>query len=754
MRLDALSHSGEADNNMSDHIINLRSENPSLLVEFDLLPGTHARIGSSPDAEIFLPLAGLAEFVCKIGRTAEGKIYISEPDGENPRFHELPAALPLSPYQFVVFHPTSDKEKTSSATARLQVAQSQRGKAARRFIPAAIVAAVVIVLACLIVINQARTPAATSPKAQAATIDPEPAPAPPSPAAVEKPSQPTPPPVAEVKPVPKEPEQPTSKFDLEALAQRIAPAVFRLEVKDATGVLIGSGTAFAISADGLAVTNFHVVEHGESFTARTTQGAEFTVLGVAATDPAADLALVNLKASKLPFLELGESETLKIGAPIAVFGCPQGLSGTLSVGILSAKRTEPEIAGKNMPNGGRVIQITAPISGGSSGSPVIDQTGKVIGVAAAALAGPTTQNLNFVIPVEAVKKLRKDSLVGLAKKFLNIKPTGPSAQPKAPSPKQNPETAFLDDPETATFTKLADSGDWIQCVKLGRKLVDRHPQSSTAFLFFGYSLNEIGLNEQAERTFKSGLAISPENGALWQCLGSAYDAQKKTQEARECWKRSGGMDPERAETWRLLAVSFLRHSEYHDAVSPMENLRKLDRAEFDRLLAIYRSLRVHTQPLQAMLYHFDSMAEGETSSPPKAAPVPEAADASNAEQLARTLVAQFLGHGEEQDIQTELADYAATVEPYFDQGQKTKPAILKDLTAYRAQWPHRTLSLIAIESARRDEPNTLEATYRLRYSANDGKRNRSGTLVQGIRYTLTDGQWLVSGIQTLERVTE
>ncbi len=50
--------------------------------------------------------------------------------------------------------------------------------------------------------------------------------------------------------------------------------------------------------------------------------------------------------------------------------------------------------------------------------------------------------------------------------------------------------------------------------------------------------------------------------------------------------------------------------------------------------------------------------------------------------------------------------------------------------------------------------NTLEATYRLRYSASDGKRNRSGTLVQGIRYTLTDGRWLVSGIKTIERVTE
>jgi S1-C subfamily serine protease len=199
-----------------------------------------------------------------------------------------------------------------------------------------------------------------------------------------------------------------AKFDLEALAQRIAPAVFRLEVKDAAGELVSTGTAFAISGDGLAVTNFHVVDGGESFIARTTQGAEFTVSGITATDPAADLALITIKASNLPFLEFGESAPLKVGTPVAVFGSPHGLSGTLPEGILSSRRTEQEFAGKLMPNGGEFLQVTAPISPispGSSGSPVIDQTGRVIGVAAAVLTGQGAQNLNFVIPIEALKKL-------------------------------------------------------------------------------------------------------------------------------------------------------------------------------------------------------------------------------------------------------------------------------------------------------------------------------------------------------------
>ena len=121
---------------------------------------------------------------------------------------------------------------------------------------------------------------------------------------------------------------------------------------------------------------------------------------------------------------------------------------------------------------------------------------------------------------------------------------------------------------------------------------------------------------------------------------------------------------------------------------------------------------------------------------------------------AADLITAFLKHGEEPNIQTELADYADTVNPYFDQGQLTKAAILKDITEYRTKWPTRSLQLIAIESARLVRMNILEATYRLRYSASNGKQNRSGALIQEIRFTLADQKWLVSGIRTVRQVAD
>jgi S1-C subfamily serine protease len=726
---------------MSEHTIHLRSENPPLLVEFNLPPGTHARIGSSPDAEVFLPLAGLTEFVCMIGRTPEGNIYTSESDGGNPRFHELPAALPLPPYQFVIFHPSGEAEKAEVPSTHLEISQP-RVKTFRQFIPAAIVAAIVIAFAALIAIDQSKKPATTSPRPQLAITQQDAAPVPPIPATIEKPNQPAPPPIVEIKPAPKEPEHPAPKFNLEALAQRIAPAVFRLEVKNAEGDIIGTGTAFAVSTEGLAVTNFHVVEKGKTFIARTNQGAEFTVSGVVATDPQADLALISLKASNIPFLELGESETLKIGVPIAVFGCPQGLSGTLSEGILSARRTEPEIAGKTMPNGGKVLQITAPISAGSSGSPVIDQSGKVIGVAAAVLSGQTTQNLNFVIPVEAIRKHLKDKEEGLGVSFNSIKA---QKQAEAPVADKDPEIAFMNDPDYAAYCEKADVGDMIECVKIGKKLAKKHPGSKLAHLFLGFALQCVGLYEEAESSSRKGLEIDPDDAMLWRQLGDVLDAQGKSDEARNSWKRAAVITPDNADIWERLAESHIRQGRYVDAIAPMENLRKLDNEKFDKLHSSLRSQRRKTPQLQTLLDRFNE-------EPPKALPIEESL--ASPEELAVSLITAFLKHGEEPDIQTELADYAENVDPYFDQGQKGKPAILRDLTTYRAQWPHRTLRMIAIESARRDGPSNLEATYRLQYTASDGKRNRSGTIVQEIRYTLTHGRWLVSGIKTLKRLTE
>lgn len=191
-------------------------------------------------------------------------------------------------------------------------------------------------------------------------------------------------------------------IDLPALARKARPAVMLLVVSDASGKPTSAGTGFVVSSDGKLLTNLHVIEKGQTVEATAHNDAKFEVLGVLAVDREQDLALVKLRARELPVLPLGSSGKIEAGFRIAVIGSPLGLEGTLSEGIVSAVREVPDDTGVIKD---KWLQITAPISPGSSGSPVISASGEVIGVATMVLRGG--QALNFAIPVEAAKNLLK-----------------------------------------------------------------------------------------------------------------------------------------------------------------------------------------------------------------------------------------------------------------------------------------------------------------------------------------------------------
>ena len=100
---------------MSIHTIHIQSEVPDLLIEFDLPPGTHARIGASPQAELHLPLGGIPPFSCILGSFQDGRLYLAELDGTIWRRVDLPAVLTIAPYEFNVFHPEEYVEEASPA---------------------------------------------------------------------------------------------------------------------------------------------------------------------------------------------------------------------------------------------------------------------------------------------------------------------------------------------------------------------------------------------------------------------------------------------------------------------------------------------------------------------------------------------------------------------------------------------------------------------------------------------------------------
>ena len=182
------------------------------------------------------------------------------------------------------------------------------------------------------------------------------------------------------------------------IAEKALAATVYLEMQDSKGVPLGFGSGFFVG-DNLIATNYHVIEGAARGTAKLVgRFSTYTIEGVTATDQTNDLALLKVTMSGINPLPLGNSSDVKIGETVYVAGNPKGLEGTFSDGIISSRRD---------PYTKERLQMTAPISPGSSGGPVLNSKGEVIGVSFMTLVGG--QNLNFAIPSRYLTELLTES---------------------------------------------------------------------------------------------------------------------------------------------------------------------------------------------------------------------------------------------------------------------------------------------------------------------------------------------------------
>lgn len=181
-------------------------------------------------------------------------------------------------------------------------------------------------------------------------------------------------------------------------AQEIAKKAFRstvlLVMEDANGQPLSLGSGFFVR-DGEIASNLHVVEGAARGYAKLVgERTKYDIEGITAVDPERDLVVLKISAARSQALPLGNSDAIQVGESVYAVGNPQGLEGTFSQGIISSIR---EVGSD------KLLQITAPISPGSSGGPVLNGKGEVIGVSVATFRGG--QNLNFAIPSNYLKTL-------------------------------------------------------------------------------------------------------------------------------------------------------------------------------------------------------------------------------------------------------------------------------------------------------------------------------------------------------------
>jgi S1-C subfamily serine protease len=167
---------------------------------------------------------------------------------------------------------------------------------------------------------------------------------------------------------------------------------------------IARGTGFLVRADGAILTNYHVIATGNVGVVKFADGTILPVDGVLATDKFRDLAIIKIHGKTFPTLTLGNSDQIQVGEEVVAIGNPLGLELTVSNGILSGIRTDEKEDAK-------LLQITAPISHGSSGGPLFNMSGEVVGINALILEGG--ESLNFAIPINDAQRLLSEKAAKL-----------------------------------------------------------------------------------------------------------------------------------------------------------------------------------------------------------------------------------------------------------------------------------------------------------------------------------------------------
>jgi len=231
-----------------------------------------------------------------------------------------------------------------------------------------------------------------------------------------------------------------TRLSTKEIVERNKPSIVRIEsrVDSRPGNEKRSfGTGFVVAADGRIATNLHVIIGSADVKVRMADGSEFKVQRVVAVDPQRDLAIIGIDAQNLPTARLGNSDEVSAGDRVVAIGNPLGvLDYTVSDGLISSVRQLDE--------GIKVLQISAPISQGSSGGPLFNPYGEVIGVAT--LISAEGQNLNFGVPSNYLRQLLASKQAG--ETMAKFASRFPQERPGGDPSRRNPARKIPDHPLT------------------------------------------------------------------------------------------------------------------------------------------------------------------------------------------------------------------------------------------------------------------------------------------------------------------
>jgi tetratricopeptide (TPR) repeat protein len=376
---------------------------------------------------------------------------------------------------------------------------------------------------------------------------------------------------------------------LPELVRRIKPSAVAIETFDARGEKLSRGSGFFIDTDRV-VTNRHVIDGAYRAEVHSISGKSYQVKNVLAVDAEGDVALLKIDAPGNLVRPLSLDRTSpQEGESIVVIGNPFGLEGSVTNGIVSAVR--------DIPGFGRIIQITAPISPGSSGSPVVNMQGQVIGVATLQITGG--QSVNFAIPSERIAQLDRSAQSqtgsGLSLGEL-VMATSRNKRAKAVDFFRDGLT-FLskDDCQRALpyFQKATDADNgyaeaWAQTgfcqEKLGRhseaieaskKAVNIRP-SAESYFNIGLANYYLKQYREAEVAYRQSIKLDPYNAAdAYYALGLTYRDWGQFDDEVGAYKNAIRLRPDYASAYERLGQRYVQAKKFADAIEAFKQLAML-----------------------------------------------------------------------------------------------------------------------------------------------------------------------------------
>lgn len=407
-----------------------------------------------------------------------------------------------------------------------------------------------------------------------------------------------------------------SQDQLPDLVRRIKPSAVAIETFDARGEKLTRGSGFFIDKDRV-VTNRHVIDGAYRAEVHLNSGNRFPVKAVVAVDAEGDVALLRVEAPANQVRPLSLDRTSpQEGESIVVIGNPFGLEGSVTNGIVSAVR--------DIPGFGRIIQITAPISPGSSGSPVVNMQGQVIGVATLQVTGG--QSVNFAIPSERIAQLDRTAQADATQQISLgelVAATGRNKRAKAVE-YFRAGLSFLskDDCQNALpyFQKATDSDSgygeaWAQAgfcnEKLGRhaeaveaskKAVGIRP-SAESYFNIGLANYYLKQYRESEQAYRQAIKIDPYNAAdAYYALGLTYRDSGQFDDEIQAYKHALRLKPDYAIAYDRLGQRYLQLKKYNEAIEAFKQLSALrpgDANAQNNMGEAYEAMNKHDESVEA-----------------------------------------------------------------------------------------------------------------------------------------------------------